>query len=233
MFQFPPLLPLTRRLLVVLFGAFVAELVLQNWVGVPVFAWLSLQTGGLGLPTLWQLLTYPLVWPPGPGSVLPFLVNLLFLWWILSPYEAMAGARETAWLGLLASVGGGLAGALAGLLFGQATRLSGTGPLLLGVIAAYAWRLRGRGTLSFFGVLPMRPEQLVWVVLGLSVLFFLASGSWVDLVADLAAVGIGVGFVHFGWRPPGSRRHRRRGKGPRLVGLPGGRSGDGDRRWVH
>ncbi len=221
MLALPPLTPFTKRLLVVLLGAFVLELVLQNWLGVPVYGWLALDAGRPGLATLWQLFTYPFVWPPAAGAVFPFLLNLLFLWWVVAPYEAMAGRRETVWLGALATWGAGLAGLLTGVLFGVDASLAGTGPLLLGLIAAYAWRLRGRGVVSFFGVLPMRPEHLVWLLLGVSLLFFLASRNVVDLAADVGAVGVGVAYVHFGFGPP--RIPRRRRSGPRLVSISGGR----------
>ncbi len=231
MFALPPLTPFVKRMFAVLIGAFVLELILQNWLGVPVYRWLSLQTGRLGLEALWQLFTYPLVRPPVPGAVVSFLVELLFLWWVVAPYEAMAGTRETMWLGVLSSWGAGAIALLVGALLGVRGGVSGTGPLLLGLIAAYAWKLRGRGVLSFFGVVPMRPEQLVWLLLGISVLFFLASRDVVALAADLAAVGVGVGWVHFDLGPP-RRRPRGRRRRPSLVSIPGGRGG-GPSRWVH
>ena len=59
-FQFPPLTPFAKKLLIGLLGAFVMQLVLENWAGIPAFRLLALVPADLGPATAWQVLTYAL-----------------------------------------------------------------------------------------------------------------------------------------------------------------------------
>ncbi len=239
MFSFPRLTPVVKKLLIGLFGFFVLELILTNWVGgVNVFGLLALDPAHPGLATLWQLVTYVLVWPPGPGSVLNILIALLFTWWVLSPFEESFGGRRTMQLSAVAILSASLPALVAGFLFqrpGEA--LYGCNAILIAAIVAFAYSLRGRGQLSLFGVLPMRPMVLIWVVVGFSVLMFLASMNLVSLVADLGAVGGGILFVKWMTRPRRPKRRaprgRRGGHEPFSV-ISGGRKDDDERpRWLN
>lgn len=210
--QFPRLTPLVRKLLIVLGGTYVATLILQNWVGLPIFEFLALNHRTLRLATLWQMLTYPLAMPSGPQHVFGILINLVFFWLIMAPFEERYGERRTAQLTMVATVGASFPALLVGQTVAAAGAASlyppmyGTNPILLAAIAAFAYALRGRGTLSLFGVVPMQPVHVIYLVLGLSVLFFLASGNAVELVADFGAVGAGLLFMRWLSRPPRRRR---------------------------
>lgn len=217
MFSFPPLTPFLRKLLIGLAGFYVAELILQNWLGLPVYQWLALTPTELGPQILWQVFTHVLVWPPGPEAVFGVMISLVFLWWMIAPFEARFGERRTLQLCLVSALAAALPALIVGIVFPQPARLSGTSPLLLGAIGAFAWSLRGRGTLSFFGVLPMRPEQIILLVAGVSVVFFLASRNVLDLVANLGALAGGVGFVQWMRRPPRRGVRRKRANPFRVV----------------
>ena len=80
MFRFPPLTPFVKKLLIVLFGAWIVQIILQNWAGVPIFGFLALDTAHPGLNTLWQIGTHVLAFPTGPQAVFSMLIMLLFLW---------------------------------------------------------------------------------------------------------------------------------------------------------
>ncbi len=60
MFRFPPLTPFVKKLLIVLFSAWIFQIILQNWAGVPIFEILALNTANPGLHTTWQLGTHVL-----------------------------------------------------------------------------------------------------------------------------------------------------------------------------
>lgn len=237
MFSFPPLTPFVKKLLIGLFAFFVTELIVQNWVGLPVFEILSLDASHPGLATVWQLGTYVLVPPPGPQSVVMVLIGLVFLWWILAPFEARFGPKRTAQLALVTVVGGSLPALAAGVAFPQGARLAGYGPLLIGSIAAVVWDARARtDQLLLFGVVPMRPVYLVYLVVGFSVLMFLASGNVVELVGDLGGVGAGIGFVHWLQMPPKARRGPNGGRGRKpnpFHVVPGGRDDDERPRYLN
>lgn len=233
MFAFPRLTPVVRKLLLLFLGAFVLELLLQRWAGVPVYEALALAPAAPGVQTLWQMVTYVLVWPPNAGSVLPLLIGLVFLWWIMAPFEERFGPRRTWQLAGVATLAASAPALVVGLVLPQAYLLSGFDPILLGTIAAFAWSIRHRGQLMLFGVVPMKATHLILLVVGVSLLFFLASGNVLDLVADLGAVGGGVGFVHWMTRPPGRRRRPkpRKRKAPFTV-VRGGQESDRP-RWLN
>lgn len=209
-FAFPRLTPVVRKLLFLFLGAFVLELLLERWAGVPVYGALALTPAAPGVHTAWQVVTYALVWPPGPQSVLPLLIGLVFLWWMMAPFEERFGPRRTWQLALVGVLSASLPALLVGVLLPQPYPLSGFDAILLATISAFAWSLRHHGQLMLFGVIPMRAIHLILLVVGVSVLFFIASGNVLDLVADLGAVGGGIGFVEWMTRPP-QRRARRAG----------------------
>ena len=239
--MFPRLTPLVRQMLITLVVIYVAELILQNWVNVPVFELLALSHGSLSPATLWQLFTYLLVTPTSPQYVLGFLIGLVFVWWILAPFEERYGAKRTLQLCAVAALSASLPALAVGHIAPGASEyppLFGTGPVLLAGIAAFAYALRGMGTLSLFGAFSMKPIYVIWLALGISVLFFLASGNFVELTADLGAVGGGIGFIRYISRPrSGGRRKKpkKNGGGTPFRVVEGGRSSSTppDKKWLN
>jgi hypothetical protein len=196
-FSFPPLTPFVKKAIIVLLSAYVAELVLMNFMQVPIFALLALDTSHLGVPTLWQLFTFVLVDDPsGVGSM---LVGLVFIWLILSPFEASFGTRRTEQLCAFAVLTASLPALLVGLLIssfvsGVATVLFGSFPLAYAGIAAMAVVLKGR-RLSIFGLWSMTSGQLLMVMAGLSLLFFLATKNVAMFSGSLGALAGGSWFA--------------------------------------
>ncbi|MET0283388.1 MAG: rhomboid family intramembrane serine protease [Polyangiales bacterium] len=208
MFQFPPLTPFVRKLLIALFAIFVIGALAQNFAGVPFMRLFALNTWELSVATVWQIFTNVLV--QSPTGVFPLLINLLFIWLILPPFEDRYGTQRTVQL-LLTST---LCSSLAALALGQFAPgiLEGPGPLTLGAMSAYAVLLPPDAQVNFFGVLPMRSQHLLWVVVGLSVLGFIISKNLVSLASDLGAIGGGIGFVKL-WmqRAPRKRTFQKKG----------------------
>jgi len=239
-FRFPPLTPFVKKLLIGLLGAFVVTLVLEVWVGVPVTALLALDATKPGIWTAWQLFTYVLVWPAGPGSVFPVLIGLVFMWWILAPFEQRFGSKRVAQLCVVTTITASIPAFVVGLLF-SAPPLYGFGPIIIGGIAAFAWTLPKDGSLSLFGVFPMKPIHLIGLVIGISLIMFLASMNVMDLVADLGSVGGGILFVKWMARPPVKRDKPKRNGGRRRPPagwqvIDGGEDDDDDDerpRWLN
>ncbi len=180
-------------------------LVVERITGLPLFM-LSALSPHLGIPSLWQVFTHVLVYPPAPGSVLSLAISLFFFWLIAAPFEMRFGPKRTLQLCALAALSSGVAALLAGQVL-PSTVMYGTGPVLLAIIAAYAISLPPEVELSFFGVLPLKPRALIGVVLGLSAVMALAGENYAGLVGDLAAVGTAIVFMRWMLRPP-SRRKR-------------------------
>jgi membrane associated rhomboid family serine protease len=209
MFRFPPLTPFVKKLLIALFAAWILQIILQNWAGVPIFEFLALNTASPGLHTLWQLGTHVLASPTGPQTVLSMLITLVFLWWMLAPFEQRFGQKRTIQLCVVAALSAAFLALIVGLMVPSPSALYGAQALLLGSIAAFAWSYRGQGRMSFFGVIDMKPVHIIYLVLALSVLMFMTSGDAVALAADIGAIGGGMGFIEWLRRPPRRRRPKR------------------------
>jgi membrane associated rhomboid family serine protease len=211
-FRFPPLTPFVKKLLIALFGAWIFQIILQNWAGVPIFKILALDTANPGVHTLWQLGTYVLAFPTGPQAVFSMLITLVFLWWMLAPFEQRFGEKRTIQLSIAAALSSAFLALIVGLLIPTPSPLYGAQAILLGSIAAFAWSYRGQGRMSFFGVFDMKPVHIIYLVLALSALMFITSGDAVALAADIGAIGGGMAFIEWLRRPPGRRRPRFRRK---------------------
>jgi membrane associated rhomboid family serine protease len=199
---------------------YVGSAILQNFLELPVFPWLALNPSQLGVFTVWQAVTHVMVVPPESGSLFPLLLSLLFMWWILSPFEDRYGRDRLLQLCVLSAV----AAALPAILVGQvmprwSTLVAGPQTLTLAGMCAYATVLPSHAQLSFFGLFTMRPKQLIYVVVGLSVVSFLTSKNAAQLAADLGAVAAGIGFVQL-WmtRPPRKGTFNKKKMNPKESG---------------
>lgn len=219
MFRLPQLTPFVRKLLIVLAVTFVV-VAITNRLVYPILGLLMLEPRVLSVATLWQIFTYVLVVPP--SSLLPLLISLLFIWWILPPFEERYGATRVLQLSALATVASALMAILAGQLFPDSSGpVSGPGPITLAAISAYAVLLPPHAEISFFGVVPMKARQLLWVVVGFSLLGFIVSWTISHLASDLGAIAAGVLFVKYWMQKPPRRRTFQR-KPPSKLRVVGG-----------
>lgn len=199
-FGVPRVTPLVRSMLMVLFACFVVELVAQNWLHIAVFEALVLPTAQLSAELAWRLWTYVLVLPPQSQSVSTLLLDLLFLWLLVAPFEERFGAKRTLQLSVLATLGAGCAGLAAGLMSSRVEVLYGSQPVALAALSGFALSFRGQ-RLSVFGFGSFKPVHLVWFAVGYSTLIFLASRNLVLYASSLGAIGVGVAFARWITRP--------------------------------
>lgn len=201
-FAFPPMTRFVKGLIIFILTAFVFELVLTNFFGLPIFGILALNASEPGLHTLWQIFTYVLV--DDPSGVISMLVGLLFIWLIISPFELAFGTERTVQLCALAVLSASLPAVLVGLLMSWLTPgpavLFGSLPIAYAGIAAMAVAARGR-RLSLFGLWSMTSRQLLLLMAGLSLLTFLATKNIAILVGSLGSLGGGSWFALWITRP--------------------------------
>jgi len=230
-FGLPRLTSFVRKMMIALFGCYVAQLVLEGWLDIPVSTILALQPGG---PGLWQLLTYVLVEGQGPFW---FLLGLLFLWWVVAPFELAFGPRRTLQLCIAVALAASVPAYLLGVVVPGSPPLFGTGPVWFGAIGATAWLYRDR-QMSFFGMFPMSSMQLLGLLVGFSTLQFLFSHNHTHFIANLGALAGGIAFIRWLKRAPtGSRsagkKRKARGSGSGLRVIKGGRDDDDPPKWLN
>jgi hypothetical protein len=188
-------MPLTRGLLIATGVSFFLHSVAQAWMHAPWGLALALQTGAPSLWTPLQVLTHPLAWMIAPRSALMLGFSLLMLWWSVSPFEERYGRKAAAQLVALATVVPGVLAALVGLLASPDLEL-GPGTWAFAGWGALGWSLR-YAPMDILG-LRTRGEAYVWFALVLVGVNFLTDPRVPTLIAELAAIGTGVGFV--AWR---------------------------------
>jgi hypothetical protein len=228
-FTLPRLSSVVKKLIAALFAAYVLQLILDNWLGIPIVSLLAMTPGSVAL---WQLVTYVLV--DGSHPVM-FLIGLVFIWWALSPFEIGYGGKRTVQLCGASLLAASVPAYLVGLAIPGSPPLFGSQPLWFGGIAAITWLHRDQ-QMSLFGALTMSAKQFLMLLLGMSVLMFLASKNHTHFVADLGAIGGGIGFVRWMKRPRGTRPARK--ASPRARGFKvirgGGSTEDEDRpKWLN
>ena len=201
-FSAPPLTPVVKKLIITLFAAFVLELLLQNFAHFNVVKYLALDPVNPNLPLLlMQLLSYVVI--EDPRAVGSLLIGLVFMWLIMSPFEAAFGRRHTLELIALGTLGGSLATVLvAQLLPIDSYRLYGSHTIAYAGMAAMTQVMGGGRRMLFFGVFPLTSRQLLVVLAGFSLLQYLATQDHLALASSLGAMLAGGGYVKYMARAP-------------------------------
>lgn len=230
----PPLTPLVKKLIVGLLVAFVLELILLNFAHINVLAMLGLDPVNLTVLTPVQLVTHVLLEHPSQGQWV--LINLVFMWLILSPFEVTFGARHTLELIVCGILAAAFAVIVLGLIAGAPIagyRYVGSSSIAYAGMAAMTQVIRS-GRIMFFGVLPMTPQQLLLVLGGLALLQFLISTDYLALAGSIGALFAGIGYVRYMARAPRPPRGKRSVPPRFRVLRGGGGDGDGDRpKWLN
>jgi hypothetical protein len=228
MFVLPRLSSAVKKLIAGLFAAYVLQLILENWLGIPVVSLLAMTPGSFAL---WQLATYVLVDLSHP---LMFLIGLVFIWWALSPFEIGYGPTRTLQLCAASLLAASVPAWLVGLALPGSPPLFGSHALWFGGIAAVTWLYRDR-QISLFGQMSMTAKQFLLLLLGMSALMFLASKDHTRLIADLGAMAGGVGFVRWMKRPRSGKPARKpssRARGGFKV-IRGGADDEDRPKWLN
>ena len=177
------------RLLWILAGAYVVQLLLRYAGLGTVVGWLALYPPMLfGYGAVWQLVTYALL----HGGLWHLLVNLLGLWMFGGDVERVLGSRGLLQLFAVSVVGGGLAHAVVGLIVRDPVFVVGASAGVLGLLTAFAIFFPDR-QVYIFGIVPVRAR---WFAIGFGAISLLgaleagaAAGGGGSQVAHLAHLG--------------------------------------------
>jgi hypothetical protein len=226
-FQLSPPTPLVRSLLIGLGLAYVACVVLEIWVGIPVTAYFGLNVplgptvsigGGLsnslaaavayddggGLPAwgVWRIFTHTIVESTAAPALISVLISFFFFAWIMTSFDQRFGPRRTLIMFWLATVASGVAGFAVAMLWGPRSGLAlGTGPILYASFVAIAFTIPPDARVLLYGVIPVKNYFGLAIAFGLSVIFFLVTQNAVAFAGDVAAVMTGWGFAKWVTRP--------------------------------
>jgi membrane associated rhomboid family serine protease len=215
-----------KKLLIVLSVCYVFDLLLARFAGFSLSNLLALSPGQ---PWAWQLLTFVLV---SRGDPIRFLIDLLFVWWALSPFEVAYGSKRTLQLCLAAMLAAAIPVDLIGVLV-PSPALVGSNVLVFGGLAASIWPRRSEQT-SLFGLISMTGRQVLLLLAGISVLMYLAYADHTQLIADLGAMAGGIGFVRWIKRPRTPKVSRRPApKARSFKVIQGGGSEDDRPKWLN
>ncbi len=233
MFPRPPLTPVIKVMIVGLFSSFILQIVLEQVFDIDVLLLLGVFSQlPPDLTSLYRILTHVLVEEVSPSGLMWFLIGLVFLWLAGSPFELRLGARQTALVSLVGTVAAGVVTLLAGLVIpGGAI---GINPIIIALIAGFAITLPPKAQLRFFGVLPLTPMGLVWVLVAFSTLFGVVARNYAGILGDVAAIFATLGYVRWLLRPrrpkPKPKKKPRNGGGRRFQVIQGGGGDEDDER---
>lgn len=252
-FRFPRLTPTVRNILIVMGVAFVATAVLQNVVGIPMFAWLALKVnfmdastgaamGGGAAPLwglAWQPLTYWLMWPTEPRVLLSFGLCVLFTYLFLASFEERYGPKRVLQICLAGILSASIGSALVALVLPWPTYVYGGFPLVSAVIGAFPVLFADRKLHLIPFPWAIDPKAFVGLAVGLAALQAVLAQDPYVLISDVFALAGGYAFARWMSRPRGrpdmglkGKKKKRRG-GPDLKVLKGGMDDDEPPRWLN
>ncbi len=236
-FAFPPLTPVVRAILIVLFGSFVVQSIAFGVFRLQLSDWLALRTE-IGIPLAWQWATYPLVEMPGPSAVVARGIDLLLIYSFGAFVESHLGRKQSLQLLAVSIVGGAVLPFVFGLLFPAISiPLMGATVITWALMGAFAVLTRG-APVGFF----LLPTMSAWVFIGIFLVIVGLQSMWaqtpIPILTALSAVASGILFTRWLERrpPPRSKKGnppRRRNGAPHLSVITGGQASEDRPRWLN
>lgn len=145
---------------------------------------------------VWTLVTSAVL----ENSFPSLLLGALVLWLFVPTLERWWGIKRFLIFAAVTSIGGTLAGSLAGLATGRDVAVVGYDPFIYASIVAFGI-LYARQPVQFFGVIPMTGRQLMIGIIGFVSLFVILGQQW-ELAAAYAVAMTTGGLLAAGkWNP--------------------------------
>ncbi len=236
-FNFPPLTPLVKKLLIGLGVVFVSVAVLDLF-GLHLYPLLALDlnyTNGVPYSLAWSPFTYWAIYQPQPRVLVDVLLSALMIYFFLSPFETTFGAKRAVILSGLGALSAAAA-TVALAFFVPRQPLYGAGVISAAAFGAFPVLFRNQDIMLFPLLIKMKPWTALLLGLGLSALMAVLSRDAHIFVAHAAAMGSGVAYAKWLTRPrepkPTGKKRHRRGAGPDLRVIEGG-ADDGKPKWLN
>ena len=136
--------------------------------------------------SFWQLFTYPLI-HPFPSALLHLAFNLYLLWTFGASLIERIHAPRFFILYFGASLAGALSALAAMTLFSSALPLFGSTTPIFALLIAWTLLNPGARLLLFFSV-PLKAQNLLLILIALSLIVDLSSAQWPSLFAGVGAI---------------------------------------------
>jgi membrane associated rhomboid family serine protease len=157
---------------------------------------------------LWQLFTY--MWMHHPAAPSHILLNMFGLWMFGTMLEQRWGAVGFVKYYVLTGVCAGLVVFAAGWIFGkEATMTLGASGAVYAVVIAFGL-LFPNLQIYILGILPMKAKWLVWLVIGGTVISYLARSPGISIAAHAGGMAAGALLLTGWWNPMNVARSVRR-----------------------
>lgn len=165
--------------------------------------YLSLSLQGIEHLYLWQFLTYFFIEDGGIGGIsfnylLILFMNMAIIWFIGSSLCATLGNRAFTTLYLICGLIAGTAGLIFLSLFQSGMLLSGTAPIILGLLVVWGM-LNPEAELLIFFLIPLKSKWIVAGILGAVVLTNLSQMDLIHLIYDITGAVTGYIYAAAQW----------------------------------
>jgi membrane associated rhomboid family serine protease len=185
-------------------------LVVHNWLKIDAMVTHLSLTPARVIPgfELWQPLTY--MWMHHPGQPSHILLNMFGLWMFGTMLERRWGAVGFLKFYVLTGVIAGLVVLASGWIFGaQDTLTLGASGAVYAVVIAFGL-LFPNLKIYLLGILPMKAKWLVWLVVGGTVVSYLARAPGISIAAHAGGMAAGALLLTGFWNPMNVYRSIRR-----------------------
>lgn len=160
-----------KIMLIVYVAVYILELIGEQWLGLQLYGLLALSPPKSGQFHYWQLITHPVIHPP--GSPIGFLIDCLVFYFFAGTVEAALGTRRFLRLYIFAAVGAAVAGLIFGALNPPGLPFAGMMPSLLALIVVFGL-LNPEATVLLMFVLPIKAKYISYGTIIVTALTFLA-----------------------------------------------------------
>ena len=197
--------PVVKRIILSLAGIWITLSFLQNFMGL---SWATALYRELGLTPqetlyefkLWQVVTYAMMHDMNAASHILF--NLLGIFVLGPSLERRWGARGFLQFFVFAAVISGVFTLVCGLLVPEVfgARVVGISGSVMALLAAFSLVIPEATILLFF-IIPVKAKWLIWLALGIDLLFFLPGNSGMAFHTHLGGALAAWLLITGNWRP--------------------------------
>ncbi len=165
---------LGKKLLIIYAVIYVAELIFEHWLHIPVVQYLQLYPFQHSNFHIWQVFTH--IFIHDPSNPFGFLINCLIFYFFASPIETAFGTKGFLIVFYLSAFGGLISGLAFSGISGLNMPFSGMMPSILSLIVIFGL-LSPESTILLMFIIPVKAKYLSYGTILITILTFLAKAN--------------------------------------------------------